>query len=129
MNERPIQQQILATLGIRSDVRLFRNVTAQGWGGKLVSHMNGTAVVANARPIHAGLFKGSADLIGWQSIIVTPDMVGRRLAVFTSIECKGEHGRPTPEQIVWQDNLLRAGGIAVVTNTVEGAVEALIHVD
>jgi hypothetical protein len=126
MKERPIQQQILAALGSRNDVRLFRNNTGQGWVGKLVCHTNGTAVIANARPLHAGLIKGAADLVGWQSVVITPDMVGRRVAIFCSIECKGEHGRATPEQHTWQDNVLLAGGISVITNSVEGAQEALL---
>lgn len=35
-----------------------------------------------------GLCKGSSDLIGWTPVIITPEMVGKKLAVFTAVEVK-----------------------------------------
>jgi hypothetical protein len=46
----------------------------------------------------ASLCKGSADLIGYRTITITPDMVGQQVAVFTSIEVKTPTGRIRPEQ-------------------------------
>lgn len=60
----------------------------------------------------------SADLIGWQSVTVTPDMVGRKVAIFTSIECKhaawqpGEDPEREAAQRRWAEFVTAAGGKA-----------------
>lgn len=38
----------------------------------------------------------SGDLIGWRSVLITPDMVGRVIAQFLSRECKPEDWTPAP---------------------------------
>lgn len=68
-----------------------------------------------------GLAKGSADLIGWRTITITPDMVGRQLAVFTSIEVKTERGRVRPEQHAWLTAVTGAGGIAGIARSIQDA--------
>jgi hypothetical protein len=75
------------------------------------------------RPVQFGLARGSADLIGWRTVEVTPDMVGQRLAVFTSIEVKTPTGRLTPQQRNWLDAVLKAGGIAGVARSVADALQ------
>jgi len=69
-----------------------------------------------------GLCKGSADLIGWRTVTITPEMVGQQVAVFTSIEVKSERGRLAAEQQQWLDAVLSAGGIAGVARSVEDAL-------
>jgi hypothetical protein len=44
----------------------------------------------------SGLVKATADLIGWRSITITPDMVGTTVAIFASIEVKTPTGRVSP---------------------------------
>ena len=73
------------------------------------------------RPVSFGLCKGSADLIGYRSITITPDMVGQQVAVFTSIEVKTPTGRIRPEQQAWMETVQAAGGIAGVARSVEDA--------
>jgi hypothetical protein len=126
MTESQIQAEILRELGSRTDVRLFRNNCGVGWSGQLVSRIGGRVTLANARPIRYGLTPGSADLIGWQHITVTADMVGRKLAVFTSIEVKAAHGRLTPEQDNWRRVVSSAGGAAGVARSVAEAAAILI---
>ena len=65
-----------------------------------------------------GLCKGSADLIGWRTVTVTPEMVGQKIAVFTSIEVKSTSGRVKPEQQQWLAAVQAAGGIAAVARSV-----------
>lgn len=103
-HEAKIQNTIRLALG-RGLVRLFRNNT-----GALKDHQG--------RMVQFGLCKGSSDLIGWRTITVTPDMVGRRLAVFTAIEVK-DKGRPTPEQIAFIEAVRAAGGLAGVARSVD----------
>lgn len=125
MSEHGIQSQIQLALS-RDDVRLFRNNVGTGWvGGPISRTRDGAIVLQHPRPLHAGLCKGSADLIGWKSVTVTPDMVGEKLAVFLSVEVKDTRGKPRPEQTIWYDNVRLAGGIAIIAHSVEEAKEKL----
>jgi hypothetical protein len=107
VSEQQIQQHIRLTCSTGS-TRLFRNNT-------------GTLRDQHGRPVSFGLCKGSADLIGWRTVTITPDMVGQRIAVFTSIEVKTPTGRVKPEQQQWLDAVQAAGGIAGVARSVEDA--------
>jgi hypothetical protein len=107
MTEQQIQQQIRIACGT-GDTRLFRNNT-------------GTLRDQHGRPVQFGLCKGSADLIGWRTVTVTPEMVGTQVAVFLSIEVKTPTGRLRPEQQQWLEAVQSAGGIAGVARSVEDA--------
>lgn len=109
---------------------VFRNNVALAAAGKITwikqagacRVQPGDAVVRNARPLHAGLLKGSGDLIGWTEVVVTPEMVGQKIAIFTSVEAKDGEGRSTPEQRTWRENVKKAGGFA---GEARNAVDAL----
>jgi len=111
--ETTLQQKIRLALGTRTDLRLFRNQV-----GQLPDPCTG-------RPVQFGLARGSADLIGWRTITVTPEMVGQRIAVFTSIEVKTPNGQVKPEQHAWQRTVSAAGGIAGIARSVQDANEIL----
>jgi hypothetical protein len=63
-----------------------------------------------------GLLKGSGDRIGWRTVTITQDMVGKQFAQFVSIEVKTKTGRASPDQLNWQSVVNRAGGVAVIVN-------------
>jgi hypothetical protein len=109
VTEQRIQQEIRLAIS-HGDTKVFRNNT-------------GTLKDANGRPVQFGLCKGSADLIGWHTVTVTPDMVGTQVAVFLSIEVKTPTGRLRPEQQQWLDAVQTAGGIAGVARSVEDALQ------
>lgn len=111
--ETDIQQRIRLALGTHPQVRLFRNQV-----GQLPDPRTG-------RPVQFGLARGSADLIGWRTITVTPEMVGQRMAVFTSIEVKTATGRLTPAQRAWMGAVRSGGGIAGIARSVADAVRLL----
>ncbi len=69
----------------------------------------------DGRWISDGLCVGSSDLIGWKSITVSPDMVGRRLAIFAAIETKDGDEKATPEQTTFLLAVLKAGGISILS--------------
>jgi hypothetical protein len=106
MSEAAIQQDIRLALGQTPGLRVFRNNV-------------GAIKDRNNRLVRYGLCTGSADLIGWQSVVITPAMVGQRFARFVSIEVKTPSGRLSPEQETWQAAVQKAGGIAVVARNVE----------
>jgi hypothetical protein len=108
LSEQRIQQEIRLAIS-HGDTKVFRNNT-------------GTLRDQHGRPVQFGLCKGSADLIGWRTVTVTPEMVGQRIAVFLSIEVKTPTGRPRPEQQQWLDVVQAAGGIAGVARSVEDAL-------
>jgi hypothetical protein len=112
MNEKTIQTQIHSTLGRRHDLRLFRNHVGKVQDAKGYWHT-------------FGLAPGSADLIGWQSVKITADMVGKTVAVFLSIEVKSETGTARPEQKAWAACVQKMGGLAGVAKSVEDAEKIL----
>lgn len=114
-DETIIQQRIRLELGREPSLRLFRNNT-----GSLPDPRT-------KRPVQFGLCKGSADLIGWKRVTITPDMVGQHVAVFASIEVKTPIGRLTPEQSNWLSVVQAAGGLAGVARSVEDAQKILLH--
>lgn len=111
MSEQAIQQRIRLACS-RGPVRLWRNNT-------------GAMRDERGQLVRFGLCPGSADLIGYRSITVTPEMVGQRLAVFTAVEVKTPTGRPTPEQTAFLAHVTAAGGLAGIARSEEEA-EAIL---
>ena len=107
MSEQAIQQRIRLACS-RGDTRLWRNNTGRlrDERGQLVTF---------------GLCPGSADLIGYRTVTITPNMVGQTLAVFAAVEVKTATGRPTPEQTAFLEHVSAAGGIAGIARSVEEA--------
>lgn len=116
MSESAILADIRLQLS-RGDTRLFRNNSATGWGGKIVARGKDTITLANPHVLHVGLIRGSADLIGWKTVIIG----GMRLAVFASVEVKSATGRVEPHQTAWADAVRRAGGLAGTARSVDEA--------
>lgn len=83
----------------------------------------GVAEYADGSRVRYGLHPGSSDLIGWRSVTVTPDMVGKRLAVFLAVEVKRPGKNPTREQQNFIDAVNRSGGTASVARSVEDVVQ------
>ena len=110
-NETSILQRIRLACS-RGACRLFRNNVGQ-------------AKSSSGRVMKFGLHAGSADLIGWKTITITPHHVGREIAVFVSVEVKTAKGRASETQTIWLDAVHRAGGIAIIARSPEEAQVAL----
>ena len=119
MTESDISKNI--QLSLPPHVRLFKNNTGTGWQGTRMPAPAGLVIMKNARPLKAGLCKGSSDLIGWTSITITPDMIGRKVAIFTAVEVKIVNGRVSPEQLNFIDQIRKAGGYAGIAQSPEAA--------
>lgn len=122
----------------KDGARLFRNNVGIGWAGNQVQKIDrqrmiqvrpGDVVVRQARPLHAGLAKGSGDLIGWQPVLIQPHMVGKTVAVFVSAEAKTGKGRERPEQIAWSETVRKFGGIAGTVRSESDLVELLAQLN
>lgn len=98
MRETAVLHRILLECG-HGDVRLFRNNVGQYKDDE-------------GNVIRYGVFNpGGHDLIGWKTVTITPEMVGQRVAVFATIEVKGDGGKPTEKQEEFADIVAAAGGI------------------
>ena len=104
--ERNIINLRLSTLD--ADTRLFRINSGMGWAGNAV-RKGDIVIIKNPFPLHAAP-EGYPDLSGWTSIVITPDMVGKRVAVWTGEEVKAT-GRLSVAQERFRDIVERMGGI------------------
>ena len=55
---------------------------------------------------------GGSDFIGWETVTITPDMVGQRVAIFTAHEIKGDSTPCTPAQENFIARVIADGGRA-----------------
>ena len=76
------------------NMRMFRTNSGMAWAGKSVKKGDIT-LIKNAR-VFWGMPEGWPDLTGWTEIEITPDMIGRKIAVFTVVEVKAT-GKIKPE--------------------------------
>lgn len=112
-------------LGHGTGAKLFRNNTGTAWAGEVIGKTKNTITLKDPRPLHAGLCKGSSDLIGWLPVLITPDMIGQTVAVFSAIEAKTKTGRVSQDQINFIANVSQAGGRAGVARSKEDAKKIL----
>jgi len=117
MTESELQSLILRAAGSKHHVRLFRNQVGEGYVGKALRDPEGV-FLSDARHVRMGLFPGSGDLIGWRTINITSEMIGRRIAQFISIEVKTPTGRVRPDQRNWLDQINAAGGHAIIARSI-----------
>ena len=92
--------------------RLWRVNSGQGWRGRILDKKNGVLKLINFSPFF-GMPAGTPDNIGFDSIIITPEMVGRRVAVFVGTEIKAtKNDKLSKKQREWRDNIIvPMGGI------------------
>lgn len=110
MSESAIQQHIRLALSRAGSVMHRNNVGAyRDETGRVIRYGVG--------------HPGGSDLIGWTPVLITPDMVGSTLAVFTAIEVKTPTGRPTQHQLNFITQVLRGGGLAGIARSPNDAVQ------
>ena len=117
-----------------SEIQQLVQIEGPFHGCVLMRNNSGSFVDKDGRHVRFGLGNvskrqseniKSSDLIGITSVIVTPDMVGRRIAVFTALEVKAEGWKPSNSNkrehaqmnfINWVKSL---GGIAAMVSSVD----------
>jgi hypothetical protein len=125
MSESEVLRAIMAAIGARDDVRVFRNHVGQGWTGRALMQDGPRVMLADARRCAFGLAPGSSDIIGWQSVLIAPEMVGRRIARFLAIEAKGQATRTSAEQQRFIAVVQAAGGLAGIARSPADAAAML----
>lgn len=129
---RVIMPRVMLALS-RLGFTVFRHNVGTGWvgTGKPITIRKRQTVTLNlgdmvlrgpVRPLHAGLVEGGSDVIGWRSVVITPEMVGRTVAVFSGVEAKSETGTVKPKQAKFMGQLRAAGGIVGVARSEDDAV-------
>ncbi len=121
MKESPVLHHSLLALSEAGHLA-WRNNTGIGWAGQAIKPsraMNivmqpGDVLIRNARPLHAGLCVGSADIIGLRSD-------GR----FYGIECKSDTGRQSKEQKIFGDVVISHGGLYGIARSPEEALKII----
>lgn len=117
------QSQLAAS---RLGARLWRMSVGLGWVGDALKiktaqtiHVKpGDVVIRQARPFRSGI-EGMSDGVGLVPVIVTQEMVGKRLAVFLAVEDKQGTGRPTDEQWSFIKAIRALGGRAGIARSDE----------
>lgn len=126
-SETPVVKDIQLALSL-GDTRLWRNNVGEAWAGNGYETSSGGIVIPNPYRVNFGLCPGSGDLIGFESVVITEEMVGRRVAVFASLEVKrpkgGDRSRPGMPNKLQRDfieHIQTAGGIAGVARSIPDA--------
>lgn len=110
-SENAVRNNIMLELG-HGDTRLYRN--------NVGAYKDPHSESGNRWITYGVCNPGGSDLIGWRSVVVTPDMVGQRVAVFVAIETKAEFGgREEKDQQQFIENVRAAGGIAGFARSVD----------
>jgi hypothetical protein len=102
-----------------NETNLMNTIMLAPHGCRLFRNNTGAIKDQTGRLVRFGLCKGSSDLIGFKPVTITPEMVGRQVAVFTAIEVKTPDGKPTPEQLHFLNRVKELGGIAGIARSVD----------
>lgn len=127
MSETNLMKRIMLRLSTIPGVVCFRNNVGLGWSGRLVENnqRTGRVTLADARPVKFGLAPGSGDIIGWQVVTITPEMVGQKAALFMSAEVKTDKGRATEQQAHFMRVVNEAGGVAGIVHSEDEAASLI----
>lgn len=112
----------------RYGARLFRINTGTGWQGNHKEWDGRSLTIHDPRPLvtvsganPTKPYSGFSDLVGFTMVEITPDMVGKKVAVFTAIETKTTTNGATADQRQFIDMVLRSGGKAGVARSTADA--------
>lgn len=109
-----------------TDISNLIRMTASKLGARLFRNHRGKHLTMDGkRIVETGLAPGASDLIGWTPVTITPEMVGRSVAVFTACEVKSGRRVPTTEQGNFLDRVNEAGGIGFVARSEREAADRL----
>jgi hypothetical protein len=125
MSESDIQARILLAIGALPGVRVFRNHVGEGWHGQVLDQSPDRLLLAHPRRVTFGLAPGSSDIIGWRTVTIRPEDVGRQIAQFVGHEVKTTTGVAAEKQRKFHAALSAAGGLSAVVRSPERALHSI----
>lgn len=111
-----------------SESKLLKEVQifASSLGARMLRNNCGQLQDREGRWVRYGVANpGGSDLVGWTPCVVTANMLGHTIAVFTAIEVKTPTGRPSKEQLAFLEAVRSAGGIAVLARSIDDVQEGV----
>jgi hypothetical protein len=90
--------------------RLFRINSGQFWAGKILPNVRKDVIVLKNPSRIQGAPTGFSDCVGGTSVVITEEMVGQRVLIFTAEEFKATGGL-SKEQKLFGQMIERLGGI------------------
>lgn len=126
-SEHDIQNEIRVAIGAKQTATLFRANVGEAWTGicRRMNWIPDRVVIDGARRFQSGLPVGFPDLFGFRTIKVTPEMIGKKIAVFVFLEVKKPGGRTSKAQKEMHAFLQSAGAIGGVARSAEEAAALL----
>lgn len=115
MTESEIQKRVRVEAS-KQGFTAFRNNRGFAWQGA-IKKIGNMIQLFNPRRIEFGLTNGASDLIGFKSIKITKEMVGKNIAVFSAIECKAQNGKLSEHQKNFLTRVKESGGISIVSKS------------
>lgn len=124
--QRRIQLELSST-----ETKLLRNNVGEAWLGRTFTVIDGCLASGQAIRVAYGLGPGSSDLIGLHAVVITSEMIGRRVALFSAIEVKRPIGRVnlTREQQNFIHVVENMGGLAGVARSIDDARRIVMRLD
>ena len=126
MLEHDIQNSIRLAISENNLGVSFRTNVGQAWTGKqIIKNIDKSITIKKPRPFDTGLPKGFSDLLVINSIKITPDMVGKQIAVANFIEVKTPKGKPTEQQLNFIERMQELGAKAGIARSPDDALAIL----
>lgn len=125
MNEHALQNTL--RLALAKVGPFFRANVGSGWVGKVLRRHGQTVTLSDARTFSTGLPRGFSDLFGITPVVITPEMVGTTVGVFTALEVKSPTGKVSKEQSQFIQAVRKNGGIAGVVRSVDDLSSLIGH--
>jgi hypothetical protein len=120
--EKDVMEMIRNITSYRKDIQLFRNNV----GVAAAYNFKTRSLRKPLQIIRYGLTQGSGDFIGYKTVEIKPDDVGKKVAVFLSVEAKNPNKHLiSEEQKQFQEQVNNDGGIALIVKNMEDLKEIL----
>lgn len=123
VSEAQLVADVLLACG-RGDTRLWRFNAGVSWAGTIVRRTSTHLTLMNYHPVRLAP-EGFPDTAGFTSIVVTPEMIGTRIAQFLGVETKFGRNRPTETQAAFLEMARSLGARAGVAYSVEDALKII----
>ena len=133
MKEHDVQNNIRMSLEGAGIGKTFRINVGVGWASNnICTNSDGSKTLYNPRPFatlgsvdETKKLKGFTDVIVIMPTIITPEMVGTKVAAIGFIEVKTLTGKVEPEQLYFIQNMQNLGARAGVARSPEEAIQIL----